>query len=169
MEQRNNESTKEDLVLRKKSRENIELQGLLSKKVLQKERTSNWVSLMASPEEKGYCWDIPTSSKGESKKEKVLIGCLIFDLSNSFDELQTLGKKTMLIPGDKVSTLDEVKDIDDQQFNVHNISAYAIQRNVSATKRSTLSSEEQAYMIESYEFDAVKISLAKAHNDEQRD
>ncbi|GJR05839.1 putative ribonuclease H-like domain-containing protein [Tanacetum coccineum] len=73
--------------------------------------------------------------------------------------------------GEKVSTYDDVEDLDDQQFIVHGPSINAVQNKHSeertADKEVPLSSEEQALHDELVSL-MHQESLAKSHNDAQR-
>ncbi|GJS73715.1 hypothetical protein Tco_0706556 [Tanacetum coccineum] len=68
--------------------------------------------------------------------------------------------------GDKVSTLDDVEDLDDQQFIVHTAQPMHPEERTAA-KEVPLSSEEQALHDELMNL-MHQESLAKAHNDDQR-
>ncbi|GJZ16004.1 putative ribonuclease H-like domain-containing protein, partial [Tanacetum coccineum] len=79
---------------------------------------------------------------------------------------RSIGKKTSADSGDKVSTLDDVEDLDDQQFIVHTAQPMHPEERTAA-KEVPLSSEEQALHDELMNL-MHQESLAKAHNDDQR-
>ncbi|GJV33073.1 hypothetical protein Tco_1393473 [Tanacetum coccineum] len=99
---------------------------------------------MAS-QKKAICWDI-------------LLAAKVLE--------STTGKENYANSGDKVSTLGDVEDLDDQQFIVHTAQPMHPEERT-ATKEVPLSSEEQALHDELMNL-MHQESLAKAHNDDQR-
>ncbi|GJS76105.1 putative ribonuclease H-like domain-containing protein [Tanacetum coccineum] len=113
--------------------------------------------------------------------EAVNTACYVLNRVLMFD-LELLSPSMNYIPvrkenyaesGEKVSTLDDVEDLDDQQFIVYGPSIHTAQpmhsEERTADKEVSLSSEEQASnMKELNEFDCIQESLAKLHHDAQR-
>ncbi|GJW37318.1 ribonuclease H-like domain-containing protein [Tanacetum coccineum] len=160
------------IVQEDESRENIALQGLHSKM-----------------SEEGYLLGYSTSSKGFRVYNRVtrkVQECLHVDFLENQENQKGKGPDWMFdldlltpsmnyIPvrkenyansGDKVSTLGDVEDLDDQQFIVHTAQPMHPEERTAA-KEVPLSSEEQALHDELMNL-MHQESLAKAHNDDQR-
>ncbi|GJT36204.1 retrovirus-related pol polyprotein from transposon TNT 1-94 [Tanacetum coccineum] len=102
-----------------------------------------WVSLMAKSSRRLFVGIFYLAANGESKGKKVLIGSLILTLLTPSMKLILFRKENYANSGDKVSTLDDVEDLDDQQFIVHTAQPMHPEERTAA-KEVPLSSTEQA-------------------------
>ncbi|GKA55457.1 putative RNA-directed DNA polymerase [Tanacetum coccineum] len=155
----------------KESRENIALQGLLSKMVLQKERIGLSLKLartmLADSLLPIQFWaEAFNTACYENQKGKGPDWMFDLDLLTPSMNYIPVRKENYANSGDKVSTLGDVEDLDDQQFIVHTAQPMHPEERTAA-KEVPLSSEEQALHDELMNL-MHQESLVKAHNDDQR-
>ncbi|GJY19726.1 putative ribonuclease H-like domain-containing protein [Tanacetum coccineum] len=121
-------------------------------------------------QKKDICWDTLLAAK-ENQKGKGPDWMFDLDLLTPSMNYIPVRKENYADSGGKVSTFDDVEDLDDQQFIVHGPSIHAAQpmhsEERTADKEVPLSSEEQALHDELMRL-MHQESLAKAHNDAQR-